>query len=189
MGCLANIQKYSQVLSNHSFDFFVETGTGLGVSLEFALKFNFRELFSVEIVEELYLKSLERFKSEETVHLTLGKSCDFLDELLDWIFRSEKILFWLDAHWPGADFKIDHEDKNNPEIALPLENELKTIHKWRDGQDTIIIDDVRIYEMNPVHGLVFPREKSMRFVYSLFGQTHRIQRFKEDEGYLVLSPI
>jgi len=39
---------------------FLETGTGLGSSLGFALNFGFEKLFSIELVEALYLKAKEK---------------------------------------------------------------------------------------------------------------------------------
>ena len=53
-----------------------------------------------------------------------------LADVLPAVERDKPILFWLDAHFPGADFGLaTYKDEHGREPALPLERELALIAK------------------------------------------------------------
>ncbi|MHA1931937.1 MAG: hypothetical protein ACW96X_05315, partial [Promethearchaeota archaeon] len=77
-------------------------------------------------------------------HILLGNSPQVLLNLVPNL--KGNTLWFLDAHFPGADFK-KKKYKNDSKIALPLEDELDVIKSLRDIQsDIFIIDDIRIYK-------------------------------------------
>ena len=105
-------------------------------------------------------------------------------------------MFWLDAHFPGAEEGLnDYNDESREIYRLPLEKELEIISK-RTGvyNDVIIIDDLRIYENgdfesgNLPSNINRPSTPGVKFIYDLFEKTHEILRCYKHEGYLILLP-
>lgn len=126
-----NIRKYAR---EHGYQILVETGTYLGDMVE-AQKGSFRQLFSIELSEELYRKAAERFKKDSQVTILNGDSGMVLKKLLPDIL--EPALFWLDGHYSsGITAKGD--------VNTPIIEELKTIFgsAYRHG---VLIDDARLF--------------------------------------------
>lgn len=106
-------------------------------------------------------------------------------------------IFWLDAHFPGAEEGISRYDaETNEDRRLPLEKEIEIIRTRRSYfKDILIIDDLRIYEEGPFENGNAPEDtlpkgdRSIGFVTRHFGATHHISRLYRDEGYLILTPI
>ena len=120
---------------------FVETGTFDGDSVQSALPL-FRELYSVESVEERYKANTRRFAGKESVRLHHGDSAHFLKQLQPKL-RDVSALYWLDAHW------CDSNDSNEPgENQCPLPRELDAIESLND-QSVILIDDARYFLAPP----------------------------------------
>ena len=174
----------------------VETGTGMGIGLTFACGLPFTSLWSCEI-EPVVLQYVMDRLVDERVTLFLGAS----DKMLDCLWRlpsDERILFWLDAHFPGAQWGFrKYVDEQNEAIRLPLRSELALIKHHRPrNEDVIIIDDARIwlddaFEEGPFPANILrsrPAELGIDFIYDLFGETHRIDVLLKGEGYIVLSP-
>src|SRR5207244_971424 len=86
------------------------------------------------------------FAGEPRVNLFAGPSPDVLRQLLGQI--PMPIVFWLDAHYPGAHHNaLTYDAVSEQYLRLPLEHELAVIKELRGGQrDVILIDDLRIYE-------------------------------------------
>jgi len=101
----------------------VETGTYLGNTLDYFLKFNI-PTYSVEVNEKFYYVAKSRFLENKNLNLVLGDSASFLKELKNY---EDTILVYLDAHW--------YED-------LPLNHELKILSKFQNV--VILIDDFDI---------------------------------------------
>ena len=141
-----------QLIKQYRLSTYIETGTGAGVSLQHALLFPFDELFSIEMDPQLYEPARTKFNSKN-VSIKLGKSKDQLPEILGSKIK-DNILFFLDAHFPEADFGSGCDKERYARSiqtyagdALPLKNELEIIKKFRINKpDVIIIDDLRIYE-------------------------------------------
>ncbi len=130
---------------------YIETGTGEGSCLRYATSVPFENFHSVEIYPEIYEKAKLSFL-QDNIHLTLGKSVDFLDNLFKGNVQNSFI--FLDAHFPGADFHYtSYENCGKLEDKLPLEKEMEIILKYRkDFNDVILIDDLRIYMDGPFEG-------------------------------------
>jgi hypothetical protein len=105
-------------------------------------------------------------------------------------------LFWLDAHFPGADAGMkDYDDVKYETLRLPLVNEIETICQLRKKcKDVLIIDDLRIYEDGPfengnvpVDALPF-EDRNINFIYQSFKKSHVILKSYLDEGYILIFP-
>jgi hypothetical protein len=126
--------------------FFVETGTYKGEGIEEALKFQFKELFSIELHKSLYEECVLKFKNNNKIKLFYGDSAEVLTEIIKDL--NDRITFWLDGHFSG-----DHTAKGNK--ISPILEELEQIKNHKIKNHTIIIDDLRYvrqgyYEMTIV---------------------------------------
>lgn len=115
---------------------FVETGTYKGHGIAAALAAGFTKIYSIEISQEFYDQSVQRFKSEidqGTVEIILGDSLSCLAEIINAV--NSEITFWLDAHeilgYKG-------------EKSCPLYEELDAIALHPIKTHTILIDDLRL---------------------------------------------
>lgn len=193
MGAL-NRFNLKEIIANYGIENFVETGTLWGDSVAFALNFNFKKIISVEIIPKIAAKTQERFTSVENVEIIPSDSETALNTHLPLL--KENILFWLDAHFPGADAKMaKYEDGDDSEYRLPLFKELLCIKNHRPNfTDVILIDDLRIYEDGRFENGLVPESakpkcnRNIDFIYQYFNQTHYIFKSYKDEGYILLFP-
>jgi hypothetical protein len=187
-------------LQDFGCNVYFETGTGQGYSLTYALGGGFKRLYSVEIDAETYrnwpllLRLRLRLKG---VSLILGESAAELERVLPRIRKTDRILFFLDAHYPGEVSRQfgGYKSEADKDRRLPLERELEIIARHRpDCRDVIVIDDLRIYEDGPFQNgnmpewaeTLSPAEKNIDFAYRLFPG----RRFTKDyrmEGYLIID--
>lgn len=172
---------------------FVETGTFTGSGLAHAAGFNFKKLHSIDVDASWVEKAQQRFKKDKRINVIQGRSSTVLRKLLPKI--KGRILFWLDAHYPGEAGAGDSFGKEPDDaVRLPLEQELRAIAKYRKGYgDVILVDDLRIYEDGSYDRGNWERraefgKDNCKFVERLFGRTHTIERDTADAGYLVLTP-
>ena len=179
---------------------FIETGTGSGDALEFAARYPFFDDFmSCEIERELTEKARLRFKHNPAISIVEMESHTFIQHVCKLIPENEPILFWLDAHFPGADYGIKSYDfTKDTDIRLPLMEELRHIIRMRpNGRDVIICDDLRIYMDGPFrHGNLpselrhlCPAGRNVDFVVTLTQNTHDLTLRYDHEGYILLTPI
>lgn len=191
-----NLRKTVQELNIKNI---VETGTGLGTSIKYICD-NLSDLdiniYSIELMQELYLHNVDQFKSYSNVNLFQGYSDKQLTLLMN-VISSEPTLFWLDAHYPGADFGIggaNYTSEADPNIRLPLQRELESIKfSNRDiTKDIFVIDDLRIYKDGLFTNGNCDRNsigaEGNQFVYDLFNDTHNIVETYLDEGYVIMWP-
>jgi hypothetical protein len=197
---------------------YVETGTGLGVSFCYAIQNkSFQHLFSIEIDEKLassasLQKNINSLKSaHQSVSIVNSNSLHGLRGLLQNKIDNEPTLFFLDAHFPGADFfDTTYGDSidNNSITGLPLLLELAEISISRTGakNDLIIIDDLFLFDSGE---FAFDREhpssaEAVRTVLRerdmflggsfltvlrlLFGPHRKFRRFYEHQGYMMILP-
>jgi hypothetical protein len=187
-----------QLIGQYELSTYVETGTGAGVSLQHALSFPFHNLFSIEMDTQLYDQVRTKYCAEN-ISIMLGKSKDQLPGILTDSKIKGNILFFLDAHFPEADFGSGYDRytksiQTYAEDALPLKNELEIIRKLRpNNPDVVIIDDLRIYEDgNYEDGNWLERSNyaigGREFVAEMFEKTHDIEIVLKHQGYLVLTP-
>lgn len=192
---MGNIRKFDlrAIIKGYKVKHFVETGTFRGDGVAFAVNFPFRTIWSVEIIPELAEECSKRFEENPRVTIVCGESVSALSAYLPTL-RGPAI-FWLDAHFPGADAGLSSYESGNENLRLPLSLELQAIAKARNcANDVFIIDDLRIYEEGDFENGEVPRDavpsgaRSIAFVESLFEKTHKIIRSYRDEGYLIVLP-
>lgn len=182
---------------------FVETGTLRGDAIEYARQYPLERYISFEIMPSLAEKAAERFLEDERVEIVLGDSAEILGDKLKGL--DGNTLFWLDAHFPGADAALRmYGDEKDPDKNLPLEKEIEAIAE-RAGkyQDVIIIDDLWIYEDGDYewgtfdshmerHGHSIRREDlkcgDASFIREAFKNTHNIKTVNKFQGSLVITP-
>ncbi len=175
----------------------VETGTGAGDGLKFAARHKgFERLYSCEIEPVLYEK-VKHLESSR-IHIMNCKSDEFLQTLAAMLEPDDICLFWLDAHFPGADFGLkSYEAEANIDTRLPLKSELKVLKSQRDlSRDVLIIDDLRIYEKGPFGAgnvperylPAIPRNLDWEEVQNMFSGSHAAVRDYRHEGYFILVP-
>lgn len=173
---------------------FFETGTWKGDAVGFALQFPFERIISAEIVPIIAEAATLRFQQEKRVKIYQASSAVALSTELPSL--QGNCLFWLDAHFPGADAGMAEYDAMKDEnIRLPLEQELTIIHQHRKHfRDILIIDDLRVYEDGPYENGNAPsdtipkNDRNIDFAHRLFGETHAALKSYRDEGYLLLVP-
>lgn len=181
---------------------FFETGTLYGDTVDY-YKNTFEQLFTVEIDKDLATSAIQRFKSTSNINVYWGSSVQGLKDLLPTI--STNILFWLDAHFPGADaHKVSYDAEKDQDTRLPLEKELHTILELRpENKDVIIIDDLWLYEDGPFEwgsfdnhmksiGSTVTREslgvKNSDFIYDLIKGRYEYKKDYHHQGYLIIYP-
>ena len=187
-----NLQDY---IDKFGLTVFIETGTGKGIGIYHALKYPFTKLFSIEFIYELWRECADKI-NDSRLQLYRSDSVNGLDEILFKISKEERVLYWLDAHFPGADFKFNGYDhlKEKRELHKPLEAEFNIIFSKRDiSKDVFIIDDLRIYEegnfelgqweLKHLYG-----EPNLNFILDRIKNTHNIIRDYRHQGFLILTP-
>ncbi len=193
MGSLArfHLRRIREIFDTPNF---FETGTFLGEGVSCAVQVPFDRIISVEIIKEIADKARLRFEHEEKVEIIHADSISAMESQLPLL--SGNTVFWLDAHYPGADAGIaDYENTDNETLRLPLYYELGLIQKHRTKcQDVLILDDLRIYEDGPFQNGPVPPDalprgrRDSNFIYQTFGDSHYIFKCYLDEGYIILLP-
>jgi len=181
-------------LKRFNCNVFIETGTGQGTGLEHACQSTFEKIHTIEIIPELRNYSMDKIK-DLRVTFHLGNSVEVLDTILPTIGETDRILFWMDAHFPGIDFGFGKGYGNYvyDEENMPLDRELKIIEKYRKGcKDSLIIDDLRFYENGnyQLGDIDIGKPKSgTGFIEQYFKGTHNITRDFRHQGFLIITPM
>lgn len=198
MGTISNFN-LTKYIRDFGTRHFVETGTGRGEALNYAIMHpEFKTVLSCEIDMSLVTEVRAVFARERRVKIFSDKSSDFLKMVCDVLPYNEPILFWLDAHFPGADYGISkYVDTKDQNIRLPLESELEIIRARRPlAKDVVICDDARIYIDGPfAHGNLpadvrpaCPKDRDIDFVHRIMAPTHDIHVMYDHEGYMIMTP-
>jgi hypothetical protein len=116
-----------EVLSKYPNRTFIETGTNIGGGVQVALNAGFERIVSIEINENLFAHSRNRFRGNDKVAIVLGDSTALLWNVIKGI--NHEITFWLDGH-------TAYEN-------IPILKELKIISMHHIKTHTIIVDDRR----------------------------------------------
>lgn len=111
----------------HNIKTAIETGTFKG-NTTIALALLFDKVFSVEIYEENYKKSLENLVNFKNVNIMLKSSEKALTEILSGL-KNERVFFYLDAHWNEY---------------WPILDELEEISKTHKDNCIVMVDDVQV---------------------------------------------
>ena len=207
MGCLRrhNLNDY---FDKYKLKYYFETGTGKAEALEHAAQYPFKKCYTVDIDEELVKFSFEKLKDRSTcdIEFLIGRSSDILEEYVPKIPKKSAALFFLDAHFPGADFQnctYEESIREHKQDAFPLEEEVDIIINNRDtSNDVFIIDDLILYEKDAKvdcieEGIVWEYgwlqdelnlQTSSNFLYDKFEKTHDFRKDLRDQGYLIITP-
>lgn len=174
----------------------VETGTASGDSIEVARHAGFEVLHTIEIVPELAAAARARFRADPRVQVWEGDSAACLPMILKEL-PARPVLFWLDAHFPGAHTGAPYDAEPDVARRLPLEREIALISAARPGvPDVLLVDDARIYQPGdyaagnlpadwpPLAGLA----RNLDFVRARYARTHGIVIDHADQGYLMIFP-
>jgi hypothetical protein len=177
-------------LSRFNCDVFIETGTGKAVGTAYAASFPiFKQIHTIEVVPMLYEYSRGTL-SDSRVTFHIGNSIDILQKLLPVFSKEDRILFWLDAHFPGADYQLSEYRYDRD--GMPLDRELKVIRSARDiREDVFIIDDLRLYEDGPfdLGNSHFPiKKEGIGFIEEILGLTHSLKRDYRHQGFIIATP-
>jgi hypothetical protein len=186
-----NLKKLAEL--THA-QYFFETGTWKGDGLAYAGKYNFKKLYSSEIIPSIAERAKERFKNDPRVTIINDSSINSLKQYINNL--DDNCIFWLDAHFPGAEEGLnDYNETPDEEIKLPLQKELEVIAMRKNKYaDIILIDDLRIYETGPFtsgnlpENVLPPEVRTIDFAQRLFEGTHDIHKSFADEGYLYMVP-
>jgi hypothetical protein len=181
---------------------FCETGTLYGDAVEYAVQLEFEEVHSIEIMENLWRKACARFEKDDNVTIHLGHSVEVLEVLAQRI--KHNTLFWLDAHFPGADsHQRAYDAETNATVRTPLPLEVKYISERKGFKDVIICDDLWLYEDGPFEwgnfdehnrrcGRTITRAQlgvgSSEPIIAAFKDTHNVLRLYHHQGYLIFLP-
>lgn len=173
-------------LDGYDCNIYVETGTGRCTSLARAVGL-FDKCFTVDLDTEMVEQARARFSQVNVVH---GLSTEALEQWLkNDLADSDRVFFFLDAHFPGADYHGVKHDVTAPN-AVPLEEELRLIKQYRPNcQDFIVCDDARIYttghfEHGNTEWLQVPGGYS--FIYEIFPDA-QISLAYQEEGYIIVD--
>ena len=195
MGQLNEAIEVKNVLDFYGIKNFVETGTGLAEVVRAVHDVDSSlTIHTIEVVPEIYEQNNIRFSYLKKVNWHLGESAQILSEVVPTL--EGNTLFWMDAHFPGADFGLSsYGDETDMDKRLPLKNELETIIESRDvSNDVFVIDDLRIYEDGPFEtGNWDERTKyggdGIEFIENLFEDTHYVGRSYNAQGFVILFPV
>lgn len=195
MGQLNQAIKIKNVLDYYDIENFVETGTGQAEVVRSVYEANEDlNIHTIEVVEEIFDQNKIKFSYLKDVSWHLGISFKILPVILPTF--DGNTLFWLDAHFPGADFGLSsYGDEKDMDKRLPLQKELESIVQSRDVKnDVFVIDDLRIYEDGPFEtGNWDERTKyggdGIGFIEDIFEDTHYIGRSYNAQGSVILFPI
>jgi hypothetical protein len=194
MGALSHLN-ISHYIEKFNLKIFIETGTHRGNGVKEALKHDFEEIYSIEICETQFNIVKEELEKDKRVKIINANSLNGLKTIFKNIDHNKNILYWLDAHFPSADFGIKPYFTEDPnKIRLPLEEELLFIKNNRNyKKDVILMDDMWIYKNN---GRDCPRPElrpneffsSDNFFEEIFKETHDAFILNDHEGYCILTP-
>lgn len=200
MGHLNQIIKdMNGFIKKHDLKNYVETGTGEGACLEYAINHSFENLYSIEIYEQIFLKATRKFNplslsKKRNCRIFHGNSFEVLPEILKEL--NGNTLFFLDAHFPGADFHYtEYDSEPDYNTRLPCEKEVEIISSLRDTtNDIIITDDLRLYESGPftdgpnrLSPEISPRTNA-NFLLKAFNKTHNFTIDYQSQGYMIIIP-
>ena len=186
-------------LDAERFPILIETGTGRGGGIRYAIDQPFRHVLSVDTEELLVTRAQQMFANDKRVKVEHGESVPFLEQAFKDLDSNVGVICWLDAHFPGSDvLGVPYDSEKNIDRRLPLQRELEIIGQ-RHPRSIVIIDDYRLYEDGPyTNGCVTlshvgltlgERKVAAASILNALRETHELNVLYQDEGYLVFTPI
>lgn len=195
MGMIQNPAHLKEMCQKFGIKNYVETGVGTGRATKHVLELDcVDKVYGIEL-DERFFDSYKTIFDGYNVEIFKGYSHEQMANLLKKL-DNEPTLFWLDAHFPGADyFDEGYGNENDSVKRLPMQEELRIISENRDiSNDIIFMDDLRIYvDRDFQQGNWSDRPQiggnGYDFVEEYIGKTHTINEHLSDEGYLLAFPI
>jgi len=195
MGRIQNPTHLEQMCRKFEIKNYVETGVGKGHAMKYVLDLGcIDQAYGIELDNRLF-ETYEKIFTNQPVEFFYGYSHEQMENVLKELDKNPT-LFWLDAHFPGADYFGEGYGSEKDFIKrLPMEEELRIISKNRDiSNDIIFMDDLRIYVDRDFTMRNWEDRKTIGsdgydFVEDLIGETHTINEHLGDEGYLLAFPI
>jgi hypothetical protein len=180
---------------------YVETGTGIGVCLRHMINYDFQQYYSIDLDGDLIEQAKINFP-QDNINFIHDYSTQALEKLVPTLPIDTPVLFFLDAHFPGADFgKMSYTESITEfkQTAFPLIQEINIIQKHRDiSKDCFIIDDWKLYDSTlnyEMPGWEYEQlQKQLNIVtdgnqiINLFKDTHDHEVKLRHQGFLFLTP-
>jgi hypothetical protein len=161
--------KNDQTFSKYPNPIFLETGSSTGDGIQAALDAGFKKIISIELSDKYFEISKNRFLDNPCVKIYHGDSYKILPDILKDI--DENVTFWLDGHHSCGDTALG-------DYWAPLIQELVSIKNHHIKRHTILIDDMRCWELpNPVHG--FYKDD----IFNKLIEINPNYKFKYENGY------
>ena len=133
-----------QIFSKYTNPYFIETGSFMGDGIQEAVDAEYENIISIELSDKYFNICTSRFSNKNNVSIIKGDSFKMLPDIISKI--DDNITFWLDGHHTCGDTALG-------EHWAPLMQELEVIKSHTINTHTIIIDDMRCWEIpNEVHG-------------------------------------
>ena len=126
----------------------IETGTYYGDMVE-AMTYAFRNIYSIELSEDLFRRARDRFRGRAHIELICGDSASVLPSLLRRL--TKPALFWLDGHYSGGVTARGAQD-------TPILAEVDQILAASETGHVMVIDDARCFGADPA----YPTLESLR---------------------------
>lgn len=131
---------------------FVETGTFFG-DMVAAVRDDFDRLYSIELHRGLGARAIRRFADDPRVSIVIGDSGAELEPLLRAL--AAPAVLWLDGHYSGALTARGDSD-------TPVLRELDGAFRGGTAHDVVLIDDARLFGLDPAYPTVIEVERRMR---------------------------
>jgi hypothetical protein len=125
-----------EISKHFALSTFIETGTFRGDTIA-SLRYDFDELISIELSEDLHERARRRFATCPDIILIRGDSASQLPRALGRCGDSRAFI-WLDAHYSGSDTAKGAHN-------TPIMQEVESIRRCGTGKDVIVIDDLRLF--------------------------------------------
>jgi hypothetical protein len=132
-------------------DTLIETGTYLG-DMIYAMKDQFKDIYSIELSEELHNRAKAAFKAYHHIHLIAGDSAVALENVLTGI--TGRCLFWLDGHYSAGITALGN-------VRSPVRAELDAILRHSIRDHVILIDDAACFDGNDGYPTLFELHDSV----------------------------
>lgn len=136
-----HVNKIEKILSAKilfDIDFFLETGTYIGITTNYVQKY-FSRVYSIELSKELANEAQKYFKNKKNVSIIQGDSGLLLEGIIKG--NNSRKLFWLDTHYSAGitATSVDFGD-------TPISKEIEEILKYWIVGSVILIDDARLFD-------------------------------------------
>jgi len=173
----------------------VQSGTGLGASINWAMQCQYAAVHSVERETSLHAKAAAMFSECPQVHLAQGDSVSFLRTQGPMI--SGPKLVYLNAYFasdtlPG---KGPHECLLSSPESFWLLDEVTAIQSFFGPEDVLIIDNARMYQSGdfqlgecPPVARCWHQLAELEALFDRWSDSHFLCILQSDQGYFCLIP-